>query len=57
MGLLTHPEQLDAVREDRSLLPQAIEEGIRWETPLLNFMRESRATPKWAECRFPRGPP
>jgi len=22
------------------LLPQAIEEGIRWETPLLNFMRE-----------------
>ena len=40
MGLLTHPEQLDAVRDDRSLLPQAIEEGIRWETPLLSFMRE-----------------
>jgi cytochrome P450 len=40
MALLTHPEQLDAVRADRSLLPQAIEEGIRWETPLLNFMRE-----------------
>ncbi|EKF21569.1 cytochrome P450 family protein [Mycolicibacterium hassiacum DSM 44199] len=39
-GLLTHPDQLDAVRNDRSLLPQAIEEGIRWETPLLNFMRE-----------------
>ncbi len=40
MALLTHPDQLDAVRADRSLLPQAIEEGIRWETPLLNFMRE-----------------
>ena len=40
LGLLTHPDQLDAVRDDRSLLPQAIEEGIRWETPLLNFMRE-----------------
>ena len=39
-ALLTHPEQLDAVRADRTLLPQAIEEGIRWETPLLNFIRE-----------------
>lgn len=33
-GLLTHPDQLDAVRADRSLIPQAIEEGIRWEVPL-----------------------
>lgn len=40
LALLTHPDQLEAVRADRSLLPQAIEEGIRWETPLLNFIRE-----------------
>ena len=40
-GLLTHTDQLDAVRADRSLMPQAIEEGIRWETPLLNFIRET----------------
>jgi cytochrome P450 len=39
-ALLTHPDQLEAVQADRGLLPQAIEEGIRWETPLLNFMRE-----------------
>jgi cytochrome P450 len=38
-GLLTHPEQLDAVRDDRSLLPHAIEEGLRWEPPLLTIMR------------------
>jgi cytochrome P450 len=38
-GLLTHPEQLDAVRRDRSLLPQAIEEGFRWEPPLTGIMR------------------
>ena len=38
-GLLTHPEQLDAVRADRSLLPQAIEEGLRWEPPLLMIIR------------------
>jgi cytochrome P450 len=39
LALLTQPDQLDAVRADRTLLPQAIEEGIRWETPLLNFLR------------------
>ena len=38
-GLLTHPDQLDAVRADRSLLPQAIEEGLRWEPPLHGIAR------------------
>ena len=37
--LLTHPDQLDAVRADRSLLPQAIEEGLRFEPPLLTINR------------------
>jgi cytochrome P450 len=37
--LLTHPEQLEAVRADRSLLPQAIEEGLRCEPPLLTINR------------------
>ncbi len=34
-GLLSNPDQLDAVRADRSLLPQAIEEAVRWEPPPL----------------------
>jgi len=38
-GLLTNPEQLDALRDDRNLMPQAIEEGLRWEPPLLGIMR------------------
>ena len=38
-GLLTHPDQLDAVRADRTLLTRAIEEGLRWEPPLLMIMR------------------
>jgi cytochrome P450 len=38
-GLLTHPEQLDALRNDRALMTQAIEEGLRWEPPLLTIMR------------------
>ncbi len=37
--LLTHPDQLDAVRADRSLLSQAIEEGLRCEPPLLTINR------------------
>jgi cytochrome P450 len=37
--LLTHPDQLDAVRADRALLPQAIEEGLRFEPPLLTINR------------------
>ena len=37
--LLTHTDQLDAVRNDRSLLPQAIEEALRFEPPLLTINR------------------
>jgi cytochrome P450 len=33
--LLTHREQLDAVRADRSLIPAAIEEGLRYAVPVL----------------------
>jgi len=38
-GLLSHPDQLDALRADRSLMTQAIEEGLRWEPPLLGILR------------------
>jgi len=38
-GLLSNPDQLDALRADRSLMPQAIEEGLRWEAPLIGIMR------------------
>jgi cytochrome P450 len=38
-SLLSNPEQLEAVRSDRELVPQAIEESLRLETPLLNITR------------------
>jgi cytochrome P450 len=38
-GLLSNPEVLDAVRSDRSLVPQAIDEALRWEPPLLFITR------------------
>ena len=55
LGLLTHPDQLAAVRADRDLLAQAIEEGIRWETPLLNFMRETTCDVEFHGVNIPAG--
>jgi cytochrome P450 len=55
LGLLTHPDQVAAVQADRSLLPQAIEEGIRWETPLLNFMRETTRHVEFHGVEIPEG--
>ncbi len=37
--LLTHPDQLDAVRSDQSLGPTAVEEGLRWTAPIGNLLR------------------
>lgn len=39
LALLQHPDQLERLRADRSLLPIAIEEMVRWVTPLLNMRR------------------
>jgi cytochrome P450 len=38
-GLLTHPDQLGAVRQQPSLIPVAIEEGLRWEPPVVTTVR------------------
>jgi cytochrome P450 len=49
-GLLTHPDQLEAVRADRALIPQAIEEGLRWEVPLTMVLRSSTRSTQIAGC-------
>ena len=38
-GLLRNPDQLNAVRNDRSLIPKAIEEAVRWDGPVLATRR------------------
>ena len=38
-ALLLHPDQFDALKADRSLLPGAIEEMLRWVTPVRNMNR------------------
>ena len=40
-GLLTHPDQLAAVAADRSLVPQAIDEALRWEGPVASTWRHA----------------
>ena len=43
VGLLSNPEQLDAVRADRSLVTAAVEESLRWEAPLTGISRTATA--------------
>lgn len=38
-GLLSNTDQLDAVRADRSLIAQAIDEALRWEGPVTSTLR------------------
>lgn len=54
-ALLTHPEQLDALRADRSLMTQAIEESLRWETPLLLTMRSAASDTDVGGVTVPTG--
>ena len=53
--LLTHTDQMTAVREDRSLLPQAIEEGLRFEPPLLSIGRTTTCEVEISGVTLPAG--
>lgn len=54
-GLFTHPEQLAAVRADRGLIPQAIEEAVRWEAPLLTITRVATTDTELGGVPIPAG--
>jgi cytochrome P450 len=53
--LLTHPDQLDTLQQDRSLIPAAIEEGIRYETPLVLVMRNTTRDVELHGMTIPEG--
>ncbi len=54
-GLLSHPDQLDALRREPLLVPRAIEEGLRWEPPLTGIMRVAMRDAEVADVKIPAG--
>ena len=53
--LLTHPDQLEALQQDRDLIPAAIEEGIRYETPLVLVARNTTRDVEMHGMTIPEG--
>ncbi|MEX2294554.1 MAG: cytochrome P450 [Acidimicrobiales bacterium] len=43
VALAEHPDQLDRLTADPSLMPTAVEEVLRWTTPVTSFMRTAVA--------------
>ena len=54
-ALLRHPEQLQRLRSDPSLTPRAVEELMRWDTPLQMFERWSLEDVEVHGVTVPRG--
>jgi cytochrome P450 len=55
LGLLSRPEQLEALHADRTLMKRAIEEGLRWEPPLTNIARLAMRDTEVQGVQIPRG--
>ena len=53
--LLTHPEQFAAVQADRTLIAPAIEEGLRFETPLTTVQRFTTEDTVLQDVTIPKG--
>jgi cytochrome P450 len=54
-GLLSNPDQWEAVRGDRSLVPQAIEEALRWDGPVLIQTRMATRDTELGGVKIPAG--
>jgi cholest-4-en-3-one 26-monooxygenase len=54
-ALCEHPEQFDRLRRDPSLLPQAIEEMLRWVSPVMQFRRTALRDTKIGDQEIRKG--
>ncbi|MFD0773450.1 cytochrome P450 [Streptomonospora algeriensis] len=54
-NLLSHPDQLEAVREDRSLVPKAFAETLRYTPPVHMIMRQPSETVVFSGGEVPAG--
>lgn len=53
--LMTHPQQFAAVQADRGLIGAAIEEGLRYETPLTTVQRTASRDTELDGVTIPKG--
>jgi cytochrome P450 len=56
-ALLTHPDDLARVAADRSLIPDVIEETLRWETSVTMVSRIAASDTEVSGCPIPKGSP
>src|SRR5882757_10459488 len=57
VALLTHPEAYEQVMRDRSLMPEVIEETLRWETSVTMVSRVAAHDTEIAGCPVAAGSP
>jgi len=56
-ALIEHPDQLARLQADPSLIPTAVDEMIRWVTPVKHFMRNATEPYELRGHRFEAGDP
>lgn len=54
-ALLEHPDQFEAIRQDRTLIPQAIEEALRWDGPVAVQLRTAAVDMELGGVHVPAG--
>lgn len=54
-ALLENPDQLEAIRTDRELIPQAIEEALRWDGPVAVQLRMATTDVELGGVHIPAG--
>jgi cytochrome P450 len=54
-ALLEHPDQLQRLRDEPTLMASAVDEMIRWVTPVKHFMRNATTSYELAGHRFESG--
>jgi cholest-4-en-3-one 26-monooxygenase len=55
LALVQHPDQAQQLRDDLSLLPVAIEELLRYVTPVMYFSRQAAADTEVGDVKIPEG--
>jgi cytochrome P450 len=55
IGLLRNPDQLEQIRMDRSLVPAAIDEALRWDGPVAVHPRTAKKDVTIAGVSIPKG--